>query len=59
MMEEIARYYNDSGKLAIIYDNDIEYSVVTRTETGREDIMFFESQISAYRYTKEWMNKNE
>jgi hypothetical protein len=58
-MNEIARYHNDSGKFAIIYDNDFEYSVVTQTETGREDIMFFESQISAYRYCKEWMAKNE
>ena len=59
MMNEIERYHDSSGKLAIVYDNDVEFCVVTQTETGREDIMFFESQISAHIYSKEWMKNNE
>jgi hypothetical protein len=60
MMKELNNYYDErTGKLATLYDNDTDYSVVTRSETGREDILFFESQISAYRYIKEWMKNYE
>jgi hypothetical protein len=58
MMDEIKRYFNE-GRESIIYDNDIEYSVVTKTETGREDIMFFESLVTAQKYAKQWVEKYE
>jgi len=60
MMKEINNYYDErTGKFATLYDNDTDYSVVTQNKSGREDIMFFESQVSAYHYIKEWMKYYE